>query len=150
NGANLLAQLITTSSQASGSTVVFLDFRGIQVATGSFLREAILGFRDFCRRSRPDLYPVVANANDTILEELADLLHGRRDALVICTLAKGEVPGQAKVLGLLEDKQRATLQAVLLAGETDAASLAKQFEKEDAIGVTGWNNRLAFLTAKGI
>jgi hypothetical protein len=150
NGANLLARFVAATAATSGPEVVFLDFRGVQVATSSFLREAVLGFRDFCRRSRPDLYPVVANANTVVLEELADLLQRNRDALVVCSLGEGETAQRARVVGTLEDKQRVTLRAVLEAGEADAATLAKLFEKQDPIGVTGWNNRLAALAAKGI
>jgi hypothetical protein len=42
-------------------TLALLDFSGVAVATASFLRESVIGFRDYARQALPNIYPVVAN-----------------------------------------------------------------------------------------
>src|SRR5262249_5275524 len=143
-------QLVGRVRRLTTPTVIALDFAGTLVATGSFLRESILGFRDFCRRSQPNLYPVVANLNETVEEELLDLLQSRREALVACLVAANGDALSPRVLGILEEKQRVTLDAVLSLGEADAATLTDRLATTEKIGVTGWNNRLSSLVAAGI
>ncbi len=150
-GAATLSRLIarTAAVQPRETETLFLDFRDVDVATASWLRQAVLGFRDYCRRTRPDLYPVVANANEFVLEELGMLLGS--DAVVCCDLpARGE-PRNPRLVGVLEDKQAETLRAVSEIREVDAATLTKMHEHgAKKIGHTGWNNRLAGLASKGI
>jgi hypothetical protein len=150
NGAEILSQLVAQVNRVSTPTVVVLDFAGISVATGSFLRECVLGFRDYCRRSQPNLYLVVANLEDTVIEELQYLLQSKREALVACTLTPNGRATQPQILGTLEEKQRLTLEAVLAVEEADAGMLSERFGSTEKIGVTGWNNRLASLAASGI
>jgi hypothetical protein len=150
HGAVVLSRLVAQVHRTAVPTTIALDFAGVTVATSSFLRECVLGFRDYCRRSQPDLHPVVANLNETVLEELRDLLKDRRQALVCCALDGGGAIVDARVEGVLEEKQIVTLDAVLASGEADAASLADRFTSTDKIGLTGWNNRLASLAAEGI
>src|SRR5262245_59166437 len=124
NGASSLAQLVAAIPPDVGEGLISLDFKGVEVATGSYLRELVLGLRDYCRRSRPQLCPIIANPNEVVLEELQDLLSDKRDAVVVCRFDRdGHVSG-ARVVGLLEEKQRLTLDAVLALGETDATTLA--------------------------
>jgi hypothetical protein len=150
NGATVLSRLISRVTRLANPTVVALDFSDVTVATGSFLRECVLGFRDYCRRSQPNLYPIIANLDDAVLEELQDLLKHRRQALVCCELGGDDQITAPRVEGVLEEKQVLTLDAVLAAGETDATSLAERFAATEKIGPTGWNNRLASLVAEGI
>jgi hypothetical protein len=149
SGSEILSQLVGQVNRVSTPTVVVLDFDGISVATGSFLRECVLGFRDYCRRSQPNLHPVVANLTDAVAEELKYLLQSKREVLVACTLKPNGRPIQPEVIGTLEEKQKLTLDAVLELEEVDAAVLAERFSSEK-IGITGWNNRLASLAAGGI
>src|SRR4051794_24321449 len=116
-GAVVQSQFVARVRSLTAPTVVALNFLGISVATGSFLRESVLGFRDYCRRSQPNLSPVVANPNDKVLEELRVLLVPRREALVCCVLGTDDRPASARVEGVLEEKQIITLDAVLAAGE---------------------------------
>src|SRR5687768_8090030 len=80
-GANALAKLISRVANLAEIEVIELDFRDIAIATSSYLRESVLGFRDYCRKSRPHLYPVVANANLKVREELEGLLKLKGDAI---------------------------------------------------------------------
>ena len=148
-GAATLSRLIAKVASAVDTDVVLLDFRNVDVSTASFLREAVLGFRDYCRRSRPNLYPVVANAKRADIEELEVLLGS--DALVVCDLDAAGRPVNARVVGRLEEKQRDTLAAVLQARQVDASTLAGQADRNSRkMSPTAWNNRLAALAAKGI
>jgi hypothetical protein len=150
NGARLLANMIpriAASKQSSGP--VFLDFDGIRIATASFLRECVLGLRSYCQHNRPGLHVVVANAHPVVVEELHFLLTRLRDALPSCRLdARGAV-SEARILGVLDEKQAVTLQAIVELGGADARTLTQKVAKE-RIGITGWNNRLAALAGKGL
>jgi hypothetical protein len=150
NGAEILSRMVAQVNRVTAPTVIVLNFAGVSVATASFLRECVLGFRDYCRRSQPNLYPVVANLEDAVAEELQYLLQTRREALVACTLKSGGRPAKPQVIGTLEEKQRLTLDAVLELEEADAGTLAERFGAAEKIGVTGWHNRLASLVTGGI
>lgn len=146
-GAQGMAKLISTISNGT-HRVVFLDFSGIEAATGSYLRECMLGFRSYCRRTQPEVYPVVANMAPVVEEELRDLLVQLSDAFVSCRVSKAGKVTDAKILGRLDERQAETLRAVVGAGEANARKLAEQ--SGDHVGVTAWNNRLAALASKGI
>ena len=129
---------------------VYLDFTGVAVATASFLRESVLEFRDTVRRRWTGYYPVVANANDTIREELSVLLEPQRDVLLLCTLNDDGVPGAPRLVGELEPKQRITFDLVKKLGEADAGELMRTTNGSEEVGQTAWNNRLASLSRLGL
>lgn len=129
---------------------VYLDFAGIEVATASFLRECILEFRDIVRRRWTNYYPVVANANDSVTEELSVLLEPQRDVLVLCTLNEDDIPGAPRLVGELEPKQRITFDLVKNLGEADAGELMRTANGTEEVGQTAWNNRLASLSRLGL
>lgn len=147
-GRQMLAQLIAETQPVPTPAVAYLDFGGIDIATGSFLREAVLGFRDFSRAAIGTLYPVVANANAAIEEELTVYLRDRNDAIWACSL-DSTGPQDPHVLGELDAAQAMTLQLIIKHGPTSAPELAR-LRPNDGIGTTAWNNRLATLTAKGV
>lgn len=133
--------------------ILFLDFNGIEAATGSFLREAVLGLRDSDQIASRNLAVIVANPSDLVAEELGELLSRLRDVILCCRLDAEGTSTNPFLIGVLEDAQRRALAAVLKVGPTDAATLAglpREDGDPDKIGVTGWNNRLASLAAKGI
>ena len=128
---------------------VYLDFKGITVATASFLRECIVEFRDIVRRRWSGYYPVVANANDSVTEELSVLL-AQRDVLMLCTLDEEGKPGSPRLVGDLEPKQRLTFNLVSKLGEANAGKLMHSSKDGDDVGQTAWNNRLASLSRLGL
>lgn len=128
---------------------VYLDFRRVEIATASFLRESILEFRDIVRRRWTNYYPVVANANDSVTEELSVLL-AHRDVLMLCTLDENGQPRSPHLLGDLEPKQRITFDLVRELGEADAGELMRSSQDRDDVGQTAWNNRLAALSRLGL
>ena len=142
-----LAALLGKLPPPGSPSLVVLDFREISVATASYLREFVIGFRDFTRRNRPDLFPAVANASPTVTEELAGLLLGIRDAIVVCQ-HDGTRLRKARLLGVLDEKERVTLDAVLDSPDIDAATLMAKSRDSDEVTANAWNNRLAGLVAK--
>lgn len=148
-GQVLLGKLTEAVRPQEEHTPLFLNFKGVNVATSSFLRSGILAFRDHCVRMGFNLYPVLANLNDEIIDDLKLVLEQRGDAFVVCDLDDGLV-SSVRVVGSLDEKQRLTLEAVIREGETDAVSLKEKHEKTESIGTTGWNNRLSSLAEKGL
>lgn len=148
-GRQMLAKLIAETNPVPTPTVAYLDFKGVDIATGSFLREAVLGFRDFSRNAIGTLYPVLANANAVIEDELSVYLKGRNDAIWACALSKNEAISNPHVLGELDAAQMRTLQLISEHHPISAPELAK-LHPDERIGTTAWNNRLATLAAKGI
>lgn len=130
---------------------VFLDFERIDVATASFLRESVLAFRDIIRGRRSTFYPVIANANDVVRDELIELLRPRGDVLMICVTSDDGTVSNATPIGELDPKQRLTFDLVHQHGETDAGELMRTYgESEGLKHTTAWNNRLSTLAARGL
>jgi hypothetical protein len=149
-GQLLFSKLVGVVRPQDEPTPVFLDFKGVNVATSSYLRAGILAFRDHCVRMGLNLFPVLANINNEIVDDLKVMLEQRGDAFFVCNLdAKGRV-SSVRVVGSLDEKQRLTLEAVIQEGETDAATLKEKHEETERIGTTGWNNRLSSLAEKGL
>ncbi len=148
-GRQMLAKLIKMTKPVAEPTLAFLDFAEVDIATGSFLREAVMGFRDFCRNAAGMIYPVVANANATIEEELTTYLRGRNDAVWACTLDADGTANDPHILGELDVGQMNTIQLIAEHYPISAPELAK-LRPDDKIGTTAWNNRLATLSAKGM
>jgi hypothetical protein len=146
-GRRVLAALIKGAPATSGATPVFLDFRGIEVATSSFLRESVLAFRDTCAQSMPQLYPVVVNLNEAVEEELQFFVNERADALWCCDRTEAGQISNRRVLGRsrLEDGQRTTLDLVVKLKKASAPMLHKT---DGSIQTTAWNNRLSALSSK--
>lgn len=147
-GRKLFAQLVALAVPPAQEEVAFLDFQGVTVATGSFLRESVLAFRDYARSTLPLLYPVVANPSEAVVEELEFLLRHRKDALWICRLDAADVADQAQIIGELDAAHRATFEMVAGLRTASAPELAQR--SDGVIGPTAWNNRLAFLAARGL
>lgn len=146
----LQALLDRIGSAPRSPETVYLDFEGIEVATASFLRECVLEFRDTVRRRWTNYYPVVANANETIVEELSVLLEPQRDVLLLCELDETETPHRPRLVGDLEPKQQITFDLVRKLGEADAGELTRTANGTEKVGQTAWNNRLASLSRLGL
>ena len=130
--------------------LIYVDFEGVEVATASYLRESVIEFRDAIRRRWPPWYPVVANANQSILDELGVLVALRRDVLACCVLNNDGRPSAPILVGRLEPKQRIAFDLVQRLGEADAAELMEKSGNSEDVGQTAWNNRLAALSRLGV
>ena len=71
-GRGLFAKLIlTVGAEPLFPSPLFLDFSGVEVATASYLRESVFEFRRAIRSRKSNYYPVIADANASVLEEVA-------------------------------------------------------------------------------
>ena len=147
-GQHALGVLIRETPAVSKVELCFLDFSGVEIATASFLRESICAFQHYVRAHVPYLYLVAANMSDQTIEEFDSYLRLRNDAFLVCGLNKGGKPINARLIGLLDGKQRNAFDEVLARKETDAPTLSRELGEE--VSTTAWNNRLSALSAKGI
>ena len=146
----LLKLLEQTRPEPLSPQPLLLDFNGIDVATGSFLRESVLSLRDLVRGKRSNWYPVIANASDVVLEDLLEVLRDRGGAMVTCATEAGVITHWS-LLGKLEPKQRLTYDLVCKKGETDAIELMRELNDTERLqSATAWNNRLASLVSLGL
>jgi hypothetical protein len=129
---------------------LYLDFSDIAIATASYLRESVLHFKDAVRRRGSNLYPVVANANEQVVEELALLIEANHEALMTCSLDEQGRPIHPVLLGDLDPKQKLTLELVNRIGETDASELMRDHNAGENVKQTAWNNRLSALAEQGL
>lgn len=147
NGKFLLSKLITLAVRPASPSPVYFDFAGVTTATGSYLREALLGFRAYGRNL--NLIPVVANPAKVVLEELQLLLESRNESMLVCRLDTAGVASDAHLVGGVDKIQRATLQAVQRRNSADAITLAREEDGDEKLA-TRWNNRLAKLAEMGL
>src|SRR5262245_56453367 len=101
-------------------TVVALDFRGVELATASFLSEAVLPLRDHLRFRRPPAYVVVVNLADKVAEELDELLIRSADAILACNVSANGDISKIRLTGTLEPKLLETFNLILKKGATSA------------------------------
>jgi len=148
SGTVLFSKMILELKAVDEPQPLYLDFTGVQ-ATASFLRESALALKGYCRNTQSNLYPVVANANNETLDDLELAARQKGDAIIVCTLDTNDSVGNVRVLGILEEKQKFTLDAVRELKTADAIELSDRYEAEK-IGATGWNNRLSNLSMKGL
>jgi hypothetical protein len=133
----------------SAPGVFVSDYIRITVATSSFMREAVVGFRNLVRAERPDVYPVLSNLGVDVEEELVGLLNQMGEAFWVFNLAKGGLK-KHRLIGRIDPKLRETLDLIDKGLGYDAATLWKSTSSTESIGVTAWNNRLASLAKQGL
>jgi hypothetical protein len=151
NGRAAFAKLLSEAVQEPlVPEPLYLDFVEIDIATASYLRESVLQFRDMVRRQRSNFYPVVANANAQVIEELTLLIQASNDILMTCALDEQGIPSQATLIGNLDPKQKLTFDLVNQKGETDASELMREHGADETVKQTAWNNRLAALAGLGL
>lgn len=151
NGQKMLSKLLElTRKEPQSPELIYLDFSGVDVATASFLREAVLTYRDTVRRRRSNFYSVIANANQVIEDELKVLVTAESDALMLCLLDKNDQPRAPRLLGRLDPKQRLTFELVQQRNDTNAAELMREHGEKEKVNQNAWNNRLASLANLGL
>jgi hypothetical protein len=140
-----------TAAEPTAPGPLFLDFEGIVAATASYLRESVAAFRSMIRGRDSLYYPVIANANEAVRDELLELSRMRGDVFLVCALAADGSVHAAALLGELEEKQHLTFRLVQDHGETDAGELMRKYgEREKVRHATAWNNRLSALASLGL
>ena len=146
----LAALLAKTTQEPLSPEPLYLDFADVQIATASYLRESVLRFRDAMRMQGSNLYPIIANANSQVIEELALLIQASGNVLMTCSLDPEGAPQKAKLIGDLDPKQKMTFELVNSMGETDASELMREYGASENVKQTAWNNRLASLAGMGL
>lgn len=130
--------------------LLYLDFIGVEAASASFLRVTVFKTKQQIRGEWPNYYPVVANVDGGIVEELLLLAEYRNEVLMTCSLNEAGSPANLQLLGELEPKQRITFNLVQELGETHVRELMEKSPDSEAVGRTAWNNRLASLVNYGL
>lgn len=132
------------SGTPSGS-VVYLDFEGVELVTGSWVNAMFTPFFQWVSTEETDLFPIICNAQVEWLDELALVADWTHCCFIV---ASGPIPPQkAKLVGPLDSGQRSTLEAVLHFRETTGADLERN-NKGEKVKATAWNNRLKDLYSK--
>lgn len=150
SGKRAFLNAFETLPEMAEPTLVLLDFHGVELATSSYLSEAVLPLRDHLRLRRFPGYVVAANLSDNVREEVEEMLRRSGDALITCNLdAEGHI-GNPQLCGKLDDKLQETLALVSRKGDTSAVELHAESQEVDAVGATAWNNRLTSLAAKSL
>lgn len=126
-----------------------VDAIGVDVATSSFLRDAVVNFRNLVRREKPDLYPVLSNIAPDVEEEFAALLNQMGEAFWVFDISQGAVK-KHRLIGRIDPKLKETLDLIERGQGYDAATLWKSTNSTESVGVTAWNNRLASLARQGL
>jgi hypothetical protein len=136
-------------AKSSSAGLFVIDCAGVDVATSSFLREGVVGFRDIARQERSDLYPVLSNLSANVEEEFVGLLNQMGEAFWVFELSK-DIVKKRRLIGRIDPKLKETLELIENGSGHDAATLWKNTNSIESIGVTAWNNRLASLSKQGL
>ena len=152
NGKTAFATMVKEIGQEpSDPIVLYLDFANVSVATASYLRESVFALKAYLRNIGSKFYPVAANVNESVYDELLTIAHAKNDAIISCNLSTQGVVSDISLIGQLDPKQQMTFDLVNELQDTDAGSLMKQYgEREQVTGTTAWNNRLAGPAARGL
>jgi hypothetical protein len=146
--ARIMSQL---SNEPPQPAALEIDFRGVEVATASFLRECVLSVRNAVRSRGSNFYPVIVDANQSIIDDLSELAEYRKEVFVIANRDQRAELTTFQLVGRLEAKQQVTLGHVKQLGKTDAAELMQRFGTDEGLTTTtAWNNRLASLALQGL
>ena len=146
----MLGKMLGVIAEPGEPALLFVDFDGIEIATASFLRESLLKFRDVIRSNGSTLYPVAANLNDYVVDDLRVLVDASGAPMMTCRLSVEGRATNPRLIGTLDPKQKLTFDLVNAAGETDASTLMRNDASGEVVGQTAWNNRLAVLASLGL
>ncbi|HJP67487.1 MAG TPA: hypothetical protein VJ846_01200 [Sphingomicrobium sp.] len=149
SGRQLFSQLVAAlPAEPVSPEPLLLDFRRVEVATASFLRESVLAFRTFIRGRKSNFYPIVANPSSDVIDEIFELVQPRGDVVMTCSTDDDGQMLRCRHVGKLDPMQQLTFNLVNAYGETSASKLMA-IEKSE-VKATAWNNRLASLSNLGL
>jgi len=144
-GKRHFARLCDLLSDAPPGSLVYLEFAGVQLVTGSWVNALFVPFFQWASNEETDLFPIICNAQKAWLDELALVAEWTHRCFVV---AQGTVPPRrGTLIGPMDPGQRSTLKAVVELGETTGADLVRKRSAE-GVKATAWNNRLKDLYSK--
>lgn len=147
----LLSILGECKTPSPTPAILIIDFKGVDTATASFLRECIFSLKDLMRNHNSNWYPVLANVCPEIEDELSILTQVRRDAIVLFSYDEDGKISNRRLFGHLDPMHKRTFDLVVEKGEADAGSLAEDYgDEEQLLKPTAWNNRLKTLAERGL
>jgi hypothetical protein len=126
----------------TGGTVV-LDFKGVEMMTGSWANEVIVPLYKWAADPNNDLFPILRNLKPRWDEELQLLADWNQQ----CYVWLNGTEETAVLIGSLDPGLRKTMEAVLSFKQITGAELERKFPDE-GVGATAWNNRLKDLHTK--
>src|SRR5689334_5157295 len=124
-GKRHFAKLCDVLSSVPPGTAVFLDFKGVEVVTGSWVNALFVPFFQWAGAEEIDLFPVICNlAVKEWLDEFALVAEWTHRCFLI---ADRLLPAsRARAVGPLDPGQKATLSAVIEFGPVTGAELERQ------------------------
>jgi len=145
-GKKHFAKLCEVLSNVPPNSIVFLDFKDVEIVTGSWVNAVFAPFFHWAGDDQIDLFPVICNLADKHwVDEFALVADWTHKCFLV---ADGPIPAKrAKAIGPLDPGQKITLDAVIEFGAVTGAELERQW-KPEAIRATAWNNRLRDLYDK--
>ncbi|MBX7169275.1 MAG: hypothetical protein K1X74_23280 [Pirellulales bacterium] len=139
------ARLCELLSDVPPGEIVFLDFSGVDLVTGSWVNAMIVPFFRWAADEGNDVFPVICNAQEGWLDDLTLVADWTHQCYLVAT---GNAPARTAVLvGSLDPGQRNTLNALLELQEATGAAL-ERLRPDENIKATAWNNRLKDLYDK--
>lgn len=127
--------------------MLVLDLSGMELITASAGRESIVAL---CRElAETGTTVALRGGNEQTIDELSFAAEASKVPLLVLEQAIDGEQTRGRVIGLLEPKQRETLEIVARLGQADAKT-ACEHAGDSSAGVTAWNNRLAGLASKGL
>lgn len=126
--------------------VLVVDFSAATIATGSWLREAILRVNWSAPIEAPNLYLALTGCSVELQEELELLLDHTGDVLTLVEL-QDKTPVHACLIGRLTDTLKDAFNTVRHSHRISATELAKN---DSELTAPAWNNRLTSLHERRI
>jgi hypothetical protein len=134
------ARLCELLSEVGPGEIVLLDYKGVDVVTGSWINATIVPLYRRAAEAEIDLFPVLCNADADWLDDLTLLAKWTHQCYLVANQCKLPIR-RATLVGSLDPAQRSTLDAVMDFREVTGAELERQ-KPEAEIRATAWNNRL--------
>jgi hypothetical protein len=132
-------------SAAPPGSVIFFDFAGVELVSGSWINAALVPLLAWAADERNDLFPAICNAGEAVVDELA--LVAKYTHTCFLVVSGPTPPHRATLVGLLDPGQQATLEALVELREVTGAELERK-RPEVGVKATAWNNRLKDLYEK--
>lgn len=143
-----IAEALLKNTNEADQVIVILDFDGVDFATASYFKAAVLGLAKqnvHCStRLEVSVFPVVHNLSDDLREELTIVCRSEWFPCLEVTKRSQKRLVAGRLHGEIDFSLKRTLQLLRSFAPGTAASLAEQ-SPDEKVNVTAWNNRLAEL-----